>query len=65
MRRRLRVRLLLWMGWVCFLGPLVAWPVTALTVWRDEPPGTFALSWLAIIATGLNILLTADVRASQ
>jgi hypothetical protein len=60
-----KVRALLGLGWACFLIPLIAWPVTKATIWAEEPPGVMALSWLAIIATGLNILLTAEVKAKQ
>lgn len=42
---------------------LVAWPVTQLTVARDEPP--FTLSWFAITLTALDIWATTDVRASD
>jgi len=41
---------------------LVAWPVTAMTVFREEPQGILGLSWAAIILTMLDIVATADVR---
>lgn len=43
----------------------IAWPFTSVTVFRDEPQGVLALSWLAIMLTGLDILSTQDVRKNQ
>lgn len=40
----------------------VAWPLTALTVFRHEPQGILGLSWFAIILTALDIAATTDVR---
>lgn len=45
-------------SWLLFAGSLIGWPVTALTLFRDEPQGILGLSWLAIILTGYNNLLT-------
>ena len=44
------------------LTSIVAWPITALTVFRSEPQGILGLSWMAIILTALDILSTADIR---
>ena len=41
---------------------LVGWPVTALTVAKDEPQYILGLSWLAISFTALDLLFTTDVR---
>lgn len=43
----------------------VAWPVTQLTVARDEPPFTLGLSWFAIVLTAVDIWATTDVRANE
>lgn len=47
---------------VLLVGSTIAWPVTALTVFREEPQGILGLSWAAIILTALDILATTDVR---
>ena len=44
---------------------MIGWPLTALTVFSEEPQGILGLSWLAIILTAVDILLTADVRDQQ
>jgi uncharacterized membrane protein YfcA len=53
------------MAWVLFLGSLCGWPLSALTVARDEPQFVLGLSWLAITLTSLDILCTTDVRKGQ
>jgi hypothetical protein len=45
-----------------FVVSIVAWPITALTVFRDEPQGILGLSWFAIILTCVDIIITTDVR---
>jgi hypothetical protein len=47
--------------WLCFLA-LVAWPVSQVTVARNEPPFTLGLSWLAIVLTFADLAATTDVR---
>lgn len=42
---------------------LVGWPVSALTLARDEPPFILALSWLAISITALDAVFTSRVHA--
>lgn len=44
------------------LVAIVGWPVTQLTVARDEPPFVLGLSWLAIIVAAWGNLLTAAVK---
>jgi hypothetical protein len=58
---KLRVRA----AWALLVGCIVAWPVTALTVFRDEPQGILGLSFLAIILTCADIVSTQDVRKQQ
>lgn len=43
-------------AWVLFLGGIIAWPLTATTVFKDEQQGILGLSFLAIIYTGYQIL---------
>ena len=48
---------------VLALVACIGWPVTQLTVARDEPPFVLGLSWFAIVLTAMDIWLTTDVRA--
>jgi len=43
-------------AWFAFIGGIVGWPVSAFTIFSAEPQGILALSWLAIIYTGYQIL---------
>ena len=56
------VRARLIAAWVLFVGSLIGWPLTALTVARDEPQFVLGLSWLAITLTAADLLSTTDVR---
>ncbi len=49
-------------AWVLLVGSLIGWPLSALTVARDEPPFVLGLSWLAIVLTAADLLATTDVR---
>lgn len=44
---------------------VVAWPLSALTFARDEPPFILGLSWMAITITCLDVLCTSDVRVQE
>jgi hypothetical protein len=50
------------MAWGILVVSIVGWPVSALTVFHDEPQGILGLSWLALILTAFDILSTQDVR---
>jgi len=41
---------------------VIGWPITALTIFKDEPQGILGLSWAAILLTAVDILLTAEVH---
>lgn len=49
----------------CLVAAVIAWPVTALTIFASEPQGILGLSWGAIILTFLQILLATDIRREQ
>lgn len=51
-------------GWLLLIS-LVAWPVSALTWAKDEPPFILGLSFLAITLTCADIWATTDVRAQD
>lgn len=44
---------------------LVGWPLSALTLARDEPQFVLALSWLAITLTAVDVAATTDVRVQE
>ncbi len=52
-------------AWILFLGSIVAWPITALTIAKDEPVFVLSLSWLAIILTAADILSTEDIKKDK
>lgn len=52
-------------AWVLLVVSLIAWPASQLTIAGDEPPFTLGLSFLAIILTALDVLLTAGVEKRQ
>jgi hypothetical protein len=54
-----------WGAWALLVGSLIAWPITALTVFREEPQGILGLSFLAIVLTAADIVSTQDVRKQQ
>lgn len=49
-------------AWVLLAIALVGWPASQLTWAKDEPPFVLALSWLAIVLTCVDVLVTAHVK---
>jgi hypothetical protein len=45
-----------------FIVSTVAWPISQFTWASSEPPNVLALSWLAIIVTCIDIIVSADAR---
>jgi hypothetical protein len=52
-------------AWLLVAASCIGWPVSALTVARDEPQFVLGLSWGAILLTALDIVSTSDVREKQ
>lgn len=52
-------------AWFLLIGSLIAWPITAVTIFKDEPQGVLGLSWFAVTLTALDIISTTDVRKQQ
>ena len=52
-------------AWALVVVTLIGWPVSALTVAKDEPQFVLGLSWFAITLTALDVAFTADVRRTQ
>lgn len=50
---------------ILIVGSSVAWPLSALTWARDEPPFVLGLSWAAILLTALDMAYTALVALEQ
>lgn len=48
------------LAWFLFVGSIVGWPLSAMTVAADEPQFVLGLSWLAIILTAMDGLWIAQ-----
>lgn len=62
MNRELADRFLLWFAVAQLVVSLIGWPLSALTVARDEPMFVLGLSWFAIIQGALVFVVTALIR---
>lgn len=52
-------------AWVLLVGSMTGWPVSAVTVARDEPVFILGLSWLAIIVSSAELLTASQVHEEQ
>lgn len=52
-------------AWVLLVGSTIGWPVSAVTVARDEPAFILGLSWLAIIVSSAELLTASQVHEEQ
>lgn len=50
------------LSWFMLLASIIGWPVTSVTVFRTEPQGILGLSWVALIISAGNTLLTAYTK---
>jgi hypothetical protein len=53
------------LAWVLLVGSLIGWPLSALSLARDEPPFVLGLSWLAIALTALDLLKSSRIHRDQ
>lgn len=53
------------LAWALIAGGIVGWPLSALTVAKDEPQFVLGLSWMAIILTALDLLTSSQVHEDQ
>lgn len=60
-----RDHLFVYFSWFLLVVSMIGWPLTALTVFKNEPPGILGLSWAAIIIGALQNLMTARVKRDQ
>jgi hypothetical protein len=59
------VKARLWGAWILLVVCLVGWPVSVVSLAKEEPPFVLSLSWLALILTAIDIIFTADVRKKE
>lgn len=52
-------------AWVLLVGAVIGWPLSMLTVARDEPPFVLSLSWLAIVIEAASLLTASQVHEGQ
>lgn len=52
-------------AWGLLTVSLVGWPISALTVARDEPQFVLGLSWAAIIIEATNLLTASQISEEQ
>lgn len=52
-------------AWCLLIGSVIAWPITSITVFRNEPQGVLGLSWGAIIIEAGSLLTASQVREDQ
>jgi hypothetical protein len=52
-------------AWALLIICIIGWPISMLTVAKEEPPFVLSLSWLALILTCIDILSTQDVASKQ
>lgn len=53
------------LAWTLLGGSLIGWPLSALTLAKDEPQFVLGLSWFAITLTAADYLKTARVHKDQ
>lgn len=47
-------------AWAVLAVSLIGWPLSAVTIAKDEPPVVLNLSWLAIVLTALDGVWITD-----
>lgn len=52
-------------AWILLIGSTIGWPISAVTVAKDEPPFILGLSWLAIIISSAELLTASQVHEDQ
>jgi ribose/xylose/arabinose/galactoside ABC-type transport system permease subunit len=54
-----------WFARALLVVSLIGWPLSMLTVAKDEPPFVLSLSWLAIIIEAGTLLTSSQVHKEQ
>jgi uncharacterized membrane protein YfcA len=52
-------------AWILLVGSIIGWPLSALTLAKNEPPFVLSLSWLAIILASAELLTSSQVHEEQ
>jgi hypothetical protein len=52
-------------AWVLLVGSAIGWPVSAMTVFRNEPQGVLGLSWGSIILQAAELLTSSQLHEKQ
>lgn len=47
-------------SWFIIISSVIGWPVSALTIAKDEPLIILSISWLALIYSGYSALVAAQ-----
>jgi ribose/xylose/arabinose/galactoside ABC-type transport system permease subunit len=55
-------RLRVWGAWILLVGSLIGWPVSMLTVAKDEPPFVLSLSWMALVIESGSLLTASQIH---
>jgi uncharacterized membrane protein YfcA len=50
------------LAWTLLVGSLIGWPLSALTLAKDEPQFVLGLSWFAITLTAADLLKSSRVH---
>lgn len=50
------------LGWGLLIGSLIGWPLSQLTIARDEPPFILGLSWGAIVLNAWGIIVACQIN---
>lgn len=53
------------LAWTILGLSIVGWPISALTLARDEPQFVLGLSWFAIILASAELLTSSQVHEDQ
>lgn len=49
-----------WLGAVLILSSIIGWPITSMTIAKEEPFVILSLSWLALVFSGLAFYSSAQ-----
>lgn len=60
MDKLLKPKYQIWMSWFIIISSIIGWPLSALTVAKDEPLVILSISWLALIYSGYSALVAAQ-----
>ena len=52
-------------AWVLLAGSVIGWPLSALTLAKNEPQFVLGLSWLAIVLSSAELLTASQVHEEQ